>query len=121
STEWCRATAVKEFGPVTRLYQDVEPLAGGLVDHLVRGAVALGMSARLDPLVADANQAVGIRHAVFGQSSSRGIVALNPGAAVGKLGIVEPGQEEASLDPNSIYVIPETLSDLKPMAGILTL
>ncbi len=121
STEWCRATAVKEFGPVTRLYQDVEPLAGGLVDHLVRGSVALGMSVRLDPLVADANQAVGIRHAVFGQSSSRGIVALNPGAAVGRLGIVEPGQEDAALDPNSIYVIPETLADLKPMAGILTL
>jgi len=119
-TEWCRATVAKDFGPVARLYEPVEPAAGGLVDHLLRGSMALPLSAALDPLVADANQAVGIRHQVFGQSSSRGIVGLNPGVAVGRLGFLDAGREDAPVDPDRIYVIPETLADLKPMAGILT-
>ncbi len=121
STGWCRATVAQDFGPAAGLYEPAEPLAGGLVDHLLRGSVALPLSARLDPLVTDANQAVGIRHSLFGLPSGRGVAAMNPGVAVGRLGIIEPGQEDAPLDPDRIYVIPATLSDLKPMSGILTL
>lgn len=122
STEWCRATAAKDFGPVMRHYLSVEPAASGLVDHLVRGSVALALSNRVDVLVADANRAAGIRHSIFGETSSRGITGVNPGVAVGKLGIVNAGQEDsASIDPQGIYVIPETVADLAAMAGILTL
>ena len=122
STEWCRATAAKDFGPVARHYQDVEPKAAGLVDHILRGSVALPLAARFDPLVADANRAVGIRHSILGENSSRGVIGLNQGVAIGRLGIIHPGEEEsAAIDPDRIYVIPETLADLKPMAGILSL
>ena len=41
SAGWCRASAARDFGPVMRHYQSVEPLSGGLVDHLLRGSVAL--------------------------------------------------------------------------------
>jgi hypothetical protein len=122
STEWCRATAAKDFGPVARHYQDAEPKAAGLVDQILRSSVALPLAARLDPLVADANRAVGIRHSILGENSDRGVVGLNQGVAVGRLGIVHPGEEEtAVIDPDRIYVIPETLADLKPMTGILSL
>lgn len=119
SSVWCRATAAREFGPVARLYQQVEPAAAGLVDHLARSSSALAMSGRLDSLVADAHQAAGIHHEVFGRGSSPGIVAWNPGVAVGRLGFLE--QANGAVEPDGIYVIPETLADLKPMAGILTL
>jgi hypothetical protein len=122
STEWCRATAAKDFGPVARHYQDVEPKAAGLVDQILRSSVALPLAARLDPLVADANRAVGIRHSILGENSNRGVTGLNQGVAVGRLGIVHPGEEESAvIDPDRIYVIPETLADLKPMTGILSL
>ena len=121
STEWCRDTAAKDFGPVMQHYLKVEPAANGLVDHLVRGSVALALSNRMDVLVADANRAAGIRHSIFGESSSRGILGVNPGVAVGKLGIVNAGQEDTPIDPQGIYVIPETVADLAAMAGILTL
>jgi len=122
SAQWCRATVAKDFGPPARHYQAIEPAAAGLADHLLRGSAALRLSSRLDPLVADANRAAGIRHSIFGDSSGRGVVGVNPGVALGRLGIVEPGQEESAvIDPAGIYVIPETLADLKPMAGILTL
>ena len=121
SAGWSRATAARDFGPVMRHYQPVEPAAGGLVDHLLRGSVALPMTARLETLVADANRSAGIRHSFFGQPSSQGIVAMNPGVAFGKLGIIEGVDDKQTIDASRIYVIPETLSDLEPMAGILTL
>ncbi len=91
STEWCHATVLKDFGPVAGLYDDVPPAAAGLVDHLVRGSPALPLSNRLEGLIADANRATGIRRSILGQPSSRGIVGLNPGVALGRLGIIDAG------------------------------
>src|SRR6185295_1331018 len=48
-------------------------------------------------------------------------VAMNPGVAFGKLGIIEGAEDKQTIDASKIYVIPQTLSDLEPMAGILTL
>lgn len=121
SAGWCQATAARNFGPISRHYQPVEPLAGALVDHLLRGSVALALTARLEVLVADANRAAGIRHSIFGDPSNRGVVGLNPGVAIGRLGIIDPEQNTQAVNPKQIYVIPQTLADLEPMAGILTL
>jgi hypothetical protein len=122
AAEWCRATAAKDFGPVSMHYQAVEPAAKALVDHLLRSSAALPLSNRLEVLLADADSAAGIRHSVFGSSAGAGVVGLNPGVAIGKLGIIEEGKEESSdIDPRGIYVIPQTASDIKPMAGILSL
>ena len=121
SAGWCRSTAARDFGPVMRHYQPVEAAAGGLVDHLLRGSVALPLTARLELLVADASRAAGIRHDIFGDRSNHGVVALNPGVAIGKLGIIDSPDDTQTIDPARIYVIPQTLSDLEPMAGILTL
>jgi hypothetical protein len=121
SAGWCQATAARNFGPVSGHYHEVEPLAGGLVDHLLRGSVALPLTARLEILVADANAAAGIRHSIFGDPSNRGIVGLNPGVAIGRLGIIDSVDDKQVVDPTRIYVIPQTLADLEPMAGILTL
>ena len=121
SAGWCRSTAARDFGPVMRHYQSAEPLAGGLVDHLLRGSVALALTARLELLVADASRAAGIRHDIFGDRSNHGVVALNPGVAIGRFGIIDSPDDNQTIDPARIYVIPQTLSDLEPMAGILTL
>jgi hypothetical protein len=119
SPEWCRTAAARDFAPLVDLYEPVEPKARALLDHLVRGSVALPLSARIERLMGDANRAVGIRHAILGQSSNRGVAALNPGVAMGRLEFLRPEQEE--VDPRAIYVVPETASDLKPVAGILSL
>jgi hypothetical protein len=122
ATEWCRATVSRDFGPLVMHYQQVEPLAQPLVDHLVRSSAALPLSQQLDRLLADADLAVGIRHSLFGQVSTAGVVGLNPGIAVGKLGLLtDEDIEKGQIDPRGIYIIPQTAADLKPMAGILTL
>lgn len=66
SAGWCRATVAQNFGPVARHYQEVEPEAVHLVDHLLRGSIALRLTARLERLVLDANRVVGIRHFLLG-------------------------------------------------------
>ena len=122
AAEWSRATVARDFGPVGRHWASVEPLATSIVDHLLRGSVALPMTAALDTLARDANQSAGIVHSVFGSSIAAGVAGLNPGVAVGKLRIIrDPLDAAGNLDPKGIYVLPETVSDLKPVAGILTL
>jgi hypothetical protein len=120
--EWCRATAAKDFGPLARHYQPAEPLAPGLVDHLLRSSIALPLSSQMEIMSDDAHRAVGIRHSVFNAASGSGVSALNPGVAIGRLHIIRSPEEGAGkIDAGGIYVIPETVSDLKPMAGVLTL
>lgn len=122
AAEWSRAAAAKEFGPVARHWTRVEPEAAPLVDSVLRGSMALRMTSHLNPLLSDANRAAGIRHSIFGTEAGAGVVGLNPGVAVGKLGILQDAHDAAGLiDSRGIYVIPETVSELKPMAGILTL
>ncbi|MEZ5362614.1 MAG: PEP/pyruvate-binding domain-containing protein [Bryobacterales bacterium] len=119
AAEWSRATAAKEFGPVTELYASFEPKARGLLDNLLRSSPALVVSHRLETLVTDAGQAVGVRHSIFGSESGGGVVGLNAGRARAVLALLD--SEDAAVDATKIYVIPQTVSDLKPMAGILTL
>jgi hypothetical protein len=122
TAEWCRATAAKDFGPLARHYQPAEPLAASLVDHLLRSSIALPLSSHMEILNDDAHRAVGIRHSIFDVRSGSGVSALNPGVAVGCLRIIRTPEEAAGgIDAEGIYVIPETVSDLKPMAGVLTL
>jgi len=122
AAEWSRATVARDFGPVGRHWGAVEPVAVTIVDHLLRSSMALPMTASLDALVRDGNMAAGIVHAVFGKSVAAGVAGLNPGVAVGKLRIIrDPLDAGGNLDPKGVYVLPETVSDLKPVAGILTL
>jgi hypothetical protein len=122
ATEWSRATANREFGGVSRLYAQVDPAAAGLPDHLLRASPALPMAHSMEKLVDDANRAVDLRHRIFERNSSAGVVGLNPGVAIGRLELLEAESANSHVfDPRAIYVVPETVSDLKPVAGVLTL
>jgi hypothetical protein len=117
SVEWCRATVAKEYQPVVNHLQPAEPKADQLVDHLLRGSVALPLARVIDVLSGDAQRAAGIRHSFFGEPVSSAVMALNPGVALAPLARWRAG----SLDSTRIYIIPETAADLTPVRGILSL
>lgn len=122
SLEWARASVMREFGPVQRHYLAIEPAVAEFIDDILRRSVALHLSRHVEELLADSESLAGRNHSVLSQGASRGVFALNPGIAIAPLAIVEPGHESGTqLDPGSIYVIPETLADLTPVKGILTL
>jgi hypothetical protein len=118
--DWGRGTVHGTFQPVLEHYAPVEPAAAGLEDAFMRGSVLLPLSLLLDQLQTDADAALGATHVILGTPMGRGIRGLNPGVALRPLRILEPGRED-EVDAQTIYVLPETPPELKPVAGVLTL
>ena len=99
---------------------EVEPKAMLFIQDQLRGSPLLFYSQVLDGLSQDGNRAAGVRHKVFGEEIGVGFHALNPGIAVGVLHARPDLERMEEFDPAGIYLLPETVSDLPPIAGILT-
>jgi hypothetical protein len=120
-TEWARATALWAVGEAEHRFSVIEPLAAGLSDDLLRRSVMLPLANRIEELTRDSDAQMGRGHRLLSSSSRRGIRALNPGVAIGRLEFIEQAEEHPEIEPDRIYVIPATVAELKPMRGILTL
>ena len=114
--EWSGRTLVFNFGPTVEHLAPIEPEVHLFPQDRLRGSPLLFYSALIDGLVLDANRLAGIQHELFGQRVGAGLRALNPGLTRGTL---RSGEDDRS-DPEGIYLLPETTSDLPPVAGILT-
>ncbi len=99
---------------------EIEPLALLFIQDQLRGSPMLFASQQLDSLTRDANQLAGVTHKLFGQQIGVGFHALNPGLARGKLYAKADINQHEQFDPQGIYVLPETISELPPIAGIIT-
>lgn len=99
---------------------EIEPKAMLFIQDQLRGSPLLFYAHNLDGLSRDANRAAGVRHKVFGEEIGTGFHALNPGIAVGQFRANPDLDNMEAFDPKSIYLLPETVSDLPPIAGILT-
>jgi hypothetical protein len=98
---------------------EIEPLANRVIQDFLRGSPLFFYSNVLDSLLRDANQLVGLRHELFGQDVGAGLRSLNPGLARGKIRLKSTDQHQ-DYDPQGIYLLPETIAELPPVAGILT-
>jgi hypothetical protein len=99
---------------------EVEPTAILFIQDQLRGSPLLIYSQILDSLQRDANKLAGVRHKLFGNEVGVGFRALNPGLARGILHSPNDLQGIADFSPDGIYLLPETVSDLPPIAGIMT-
>jgi len=99
---------------------EIEPRAMLFIQDQLRGSPLLFYSMILNGLSQDGNRLAGVRHKVFGEEIGIGFHALNPGIAVGVLHARPDLGGMESFDPKGIYLLPETVSDLPPIAGILT-
>ncbi len=98
----------------------IEPLALLFIQDQLRASPLLFFSKVLDGLTRDANRLAGVKHRLFEKDVGVGFTALNPGLARGTL-YVEPDLGDLeNFKANGIYLLPETVSDLPPVAGILT-
>jgi hypothetical protein len=98
----------------------IEPRAMLFIQDQLRGSPLLFYSLVLNGLTQDGNRLAGVRHKVFGEEIGIGFNALNPGIAVGVLHARPDLSRMEEFDPRGIYLLPETVSDLPPIAGILT-
>ena len=98
---------------------EIEPLVDRVIQDFLRGSPLFFFSNVLDSLLRDANHLVGLRHELFGQDVGAGLRSLNPGLARGKI-ISKSAEHPEDFDPQSICLLPETIAELPPVAGILT-
>ena len=99
---------------------EIEPLAMLFIQDQLRGSPLLFFSQVLDGLSRDANRLAGVKYRLFDESIGVGFTALNPGLATGILHVEPDLSDLENFRPDGIYVLPETVSDLPPVAGILT-
>jgi hypothetical protein len=90
------------------------------IQDQLRGSPLLLFADVLDELSGDAGKLAGVRHQFFGQDPGAVFTALNPGIARGVLHLPPDLSEVESFRPDGIYVLPETVSDLPPVRGIIT-
>ena len=108
------------FGEAMDKLAEIEPRAELFVQDQLRGSPLLFYSQVLDALNRDANRLAGVRNTVFGKEISTGFNALNPGIARGVLNTNPDIKRADQFRADGIYVLPETIADLPPIAGILT-
>jgi hypothetical protein len=108
------------FGEAMEKLGEIEPLAELFIQDQLRGSPLLFYSQLLDALSRDANQLAGVQHKLLGRDIGTGFNALNPGLARGVLRAMPDMKRVAEFQPDGIYVLPESVADLPPLAGILT-
>lgn len=121
SLEWSESTARQTFGPVFQRYLRIEPKTSGFFHAMIRSSSLFHLAERLGFLQKDAHRLMlGPGKPDDAALSSR-MRGLNPGLAVGVLHVVEQIPVHWEPDPAGIYVIPEAVAELRPVAGLVTL
>ncbi len=118
--EWAESSLRFPFSEAVAKMTTLEPEAQRYIHDRLRGSLLLLYAAVVDSLMADANQMLGVRHHLFGETVAVGLRGLNPGMARGVLKRAPPDMDMQHLDRNAIYVLPATTAELPPVAGILT-
>ncbi|WP_116368698.1 PEP/pyruvate-binding domain-containing protein [Parahaliea mediterranea] len=117
---WGNQALRMQFQSSVATLADIEPRAVHFIPDQLRGSPLLFFSRVLDGLSRDANRLAGVHHRLFGRDIGVGFNALNPGLAQGILHTSVNLDDLTSLRADGIYLLPETVSDLPPVAGILT-
>jgi len=117
---WASRWYLFHFSDSMAKLAEVEAKARLFVQDQLRGGGLLFYTLLLDSLLSDANRLAGIPHRLFSQEIGAGFHALNPGLARGVLHSVFDLDAAENPDPDGIYLLPETVADLPPIAGILT-
>jgi hypothetical protein len=118
--EWAGRTLVFHFSEGVERLARIEPEAHLFPQDRLRGSPLLFCGATIDSLIKDANQLAGIEHMMFGERVGVGLRALNPGLARGIVRTPYGVSHTEDFDADGIYLLPETISELPPVAGILT-
>ena len=118
--EWSAGMVHANFQDVVATYTQFEPLAYGFIDDRIRSSVALDLGESVSNLSNIIATHSNISNDVLNLKTEGSVRGLNPGYAFGTLIVVEGTPEGVAIDPNSIYIFQKPPSDLKPVAGIMT-
>ncbi len=118
--EWSASMVKANYSDVVELYSTFEPMAYGFIDDRIRSSVALDLGESVSKLGAMIAKKSNIANNVLDIKSQSNIRGLNPGYAFGELVVIEESPENVPIDTDKIYIFQKPPSDLKPIAGIMT-
>ena len=118
--EWSASLVKANYNEDVLRYNAFEPLAYGFTDDRVRNSVALSLGNVVSELGAFAANVSNINNDVMSINSQSAIRGLNPGYAYGELVVVDGNPDDVEVNTNKIYIFQQPPSDLKPVAGIMT-
>ncbi len=98
----------------------IEPLVNDYVPDRLRTSPLLFFSEQMNFLLSDAGRLVGLEHQFFGKTVHAGLRALNPGLGRGSLVAYPEGHALDALTSSNIVLVPATIPELRPVAGIFT-
>jgi len=122
ATSWAMGNVRYAFAePLTR-YGAVEPAAAQFIDDLLRGSALDPYGRVMTLLAADAQRLSGVSRTLLGRPSA-GLLALNAGFVDGPLLLLDDASQHdlAAVPRDAVVLVPETLPELPPVAGVLTL
>ncbi|WAC02405.1 hypothetical protein N7U66_01400 [Lacinutrix neustonica] len=118
--EWSASMVKANYQEAVDNYTTFEPLAYGFIDDRVRSSIALSLGETVSTLGAFVAKTSNINNAVMTIESQSAIRGLNPGYAYGELVVVDGNPDAVEVNTNKIYIFEKPPSDLKPVAGIMT-
>jgi hypothetical protein len=118
--EWGTGMVNGTYKNVVYLYSGFEPLASGFFDDRIRSSVLLPLGNTVGTLGEAVARESNLTNKVVAVSNPATFRGLNPGYAKGELVVVADNEAEIEVSRDKIYVFFHPPSDLKPVAGILT-
>ncbi len=118
--DWGALMIRSTYGPELTRYAQFEPLAPGFVDDRIRSSVLLALGEAVGDLTKFAQTAAGVSHQLSTGIKPQGIRGLNPGLAHGILEVFTGLHGTLNVDSKKIYAFKTIPSELKPVAGMLT-
>ena len=117
---WSERRLHFHYGTVLNRWHPIEPKVEQFIPDRLRGTHLLEYAALLELLTADVGHLSGIEHSLFGEKINTGLTRINPGLATGKLVSIEQLENPNLKTEQAIVIVPETIAELPPVAGILT-
>lgn len=118
--EWSASLIKANYNEDVLNYTKFEPLAYGFIDDRVRNSIALSLGETVSKLGTFVAKISNINNDVMSIDNQSAIRGLNPGYAFGELVVIDGNPDDAEVNTNKIYIFQNPPSDLKPVAGILT-
>ncbi|QNM86826.1 phosphoenolpyruvate synthase [Polaribacter pectinis] len=118
--EWSTSLVKANYQEDVNDYAAFESLAYGFVDDRIRNSITLNLGETVSKLNAYASKVSEVNNNVMNISNQDAIRGLNPGYAHGKLIVVDGNPDLVEVNSNNIYIFQKPPSDLKPVAGIMT-
>lgn len=120
--QWSAGSVRYAFAEPLVRYSALDPRAAAFVDDVLRSSPLVGLADIARRLARDFGVLTGVTQTID-RRTVVGAFGLNPGVATGRLRVFETYEalESAQLERTDIVVLPETVAELAPVAGILTL